>query len=217
MRVVVADDSMLAREGIVHLLTASGVDVVGTAATPAELLRRVHTMTPDVAIVDIRMPPTHTDEGIVAAHQLRQSHPSLGVLVLSNYLESSYAMELLADTPERVGYLLKERVSEMGIVTDALQRIVDGECVVDPTIVARLMRRPRQRSLLDDLSNRERDVLQLMAEGRTNRAIGQALYLSEKTVETNVRMIFVKLGLQPSADDHRRILAVLTLLRSGEP
>jgi DNA-binding NarL/FixJ family response regulator len=163
------------------------------------------------------MPPTHTDEGIVAAQQLRHSHPSLGVLVLSNYLESSYAMELLADTPERVGYLLKERVSEMGIVTDALQRIVDGECVVDPTIVARLMRRPRQRSLLDDLSNRERDVLQLMAEGRTNRAIGQALYLSEKTVETNVRMIFVKLGLQPSADDHRRILAVLTLLRSGEP
>ena len=215
MRVVIADDSMLIREGLARLLTDAGVEVVGTAETAPELLRRVDAVVPDVAIVDIKMPPTHTDEGIVAAHQIRRDHPSVGVLVLSSYLESTYAMQLLADVPERVGYLLKDRVSDVSVLADALQRIVDGDCVVDPTIVARLMVRPRQRNPLDDLTEREREVLGLMAEGRTNSAIGKALFLSAKTVETHVRLVFQKLGLEQSAADHRRVLAVLALLRSG--
>ncbi len=216
MRLVIADDSMLVREGLVHLLTASGFEVVGTAENAAELLRRVNSSSPDVAIIDIKMPPTHTDEGIVAAQQIRHDHPAVGVLVLSSYLESRYAMQLLADVPERVGYLLKERVSDIAVVADALRRIVDGECVIDPTIVARLMRRPRERNPLDALTERERGVLGLMAEGRTNRAIGTALFMSSKTVETHVRLIFQKLALEQSGDDHRRILAVLALLRSAD-
>lgn len=215
MRVVVADDSMLVREGVAHLLDGAGFEVVGTAETAAELLRVVRSTIPDAAIVDIRMPPTYTDEGIVAAHQIRHDHPDVGVLVLSNYIESRYAMQLLAEVPARVGYLLKERVSDLAVLTDALQRVVDGECVVDPAIVGRLMRRP-SRTPLDELTDRERDVLQLMAEGRTNRAIGKALFLSAKTVETHVRLIFQKLDLEPSADDHRRVLAVLALLRSAQ-
>jgi DNA-binding NarL/FixJ family response regulator len=214
MRVVVADDSMLVREGVVHLLAGAGFEVVGTAENAAELLRVVRSTTPDAVIVDIKMPPTHTDEGIVAAQQIRRDHPAIGVLVLSNYLESRYAMQLLAEVPEGVGYLLKERVSDVAVLTDALQRIVDGGCVVDPTIVARLMRRAG-RTPIDELTDRERDVLQLMAEGRTNQAIGKALFLSAKTVEAHVRMVFQKLGLEPSAADHRRVLAVLALLRSN--
>jgi DNA-binding NarL/FixJ family response regulator len=214
MRVVVADDSMLVREGVVHLLTGAGFEVVGTAENSAELLRMVRSTTPNAVIVDIKMPPTHTDEGIVAAQEIRRDHPEVGVLVLSNYLESRYAMQLLAEVPERVGYLLKERVSDVAVLTEALQRIADGECVVDPTIVARLMRRPGPMPL-GQLTDRERDVLGLMAEGRTNQAIGKALFLSAKTVETHVRLIFQKLGLEPSAEDHRRVLAVLALLRSN--
>jgi DNA-binding NarL/FixJ family response regulator len=204
---------MLVREGVVHLLEGAGFEVVGTAENSAELLRVVHRTAPDAVIVDIRMPPTHSDEGIVAAQQIRRDHPDVGVLVLSNYLESRYALQLLAEVPRGVGYLLKERVSDVAVLTDALQRTVDGECVVDPTIVARLMRRA-DRTPLDELTDRERDVLQLMAEGRTNQAIGKALFLSAKTVETHVRLVFQKLGLEPSPDDHRRVLAVLALLRS---
>ena len=214
VRVVVADDSMLVREGLMRLLTDAGVDVVGKAETASELLRRVAELAPDVAIVDIKMPPTHTDEGIVAAHRIRLDHPHVGVLVLSSYLESNYAMQLLADVPERVGYLLKDRVTDVSVLTEALQRIADGECVIDPAIVSRLMRRPRDRNPIDTLTDREREVLELMAEGRTNAAIGKALFLSAKTVETHVRQVFQKLGLEQSADDHRRVLAVLSLLRS---
>jgi DNA-binding NarL/FixJ family response regulator len=215
MRVVVADDSMLLREGLARLLADAGFDVVGKAGEAAELLERVEATHPDVAIVDIKMPPTHTDEGIVAAQGIRRAHPDVGVLVLSQYLESRYATRLLEQAPESVGYLLKERVSNIAVLADALKRIDEGECVIDPTIVSRLMKRPRERGPLDQLTEREREVLGLMAEGRSNVAICQRLFLSPKTVEANVRHIFQKLGLEQSPDDHRRVLAVLTCLRAG--
>jgi DNA-binding NarL/FixJ family response regulator len=213
VRLIIADDSMLLREGLARLLTEAGFDVAGTAETAPALLCQVAHDPPDVAIVDIKMPPTHTDEGIVAAQQIRRDHPTVGVLVLSQYLESRYATRLLEDVPERVGYLLKERVSDIAVLADALHRLDEGECVIDPTIVSRLVHRPRRDDPLDRLSEREREVLALMAEGRTNRAIGQTLFLSPKTVEAHVRQIFQKLDLQPSPVDHRRVLAVLALLR----
>ena len=216
MRVVVADDSMLVREGLARLLADAGVDVVGTVGNASELVRRVELTRPDVAIVDIKMPPTHTDEGIAAAQEIREAHPETGVLVLSQYLDSRYAMRLLAEAPERVGYLLKDRVSDIAVLADALRRIDEGECVIDPTIVSRLVNRPRERGPLDELTARERDVLGLMAEGRSNQAISQTLFVSPKTVEANVRQIFRKLGLEQSPDDHRRVLAVLAALR-GDP
>jgi DNA-binding NarL/FixJ family response regulator len=166
-----------------------------------------------VAIVDIRMPPTHTDEGIVAAQGIRRTHPGVGVLLLSQYLESGYAARLLEEVPEAAGYLLKDRVSDIAVLADALRRVAEGECVVDPTIVSRLMQRPRKHGPLDQLTERELEVLALMAEGRSNHAIGQSLYLSPKTVEFHVRLIFQKLGLEQSAADHRRVLAVLAFLR----
>lgn len=215
MRVIVADDSMLVREGLARLLAEAGFEVIATAASADELLRHVERDEPDVAIVDIKMPPDFTDEGIVAAQSIRRDHPDVGVLVLSQYLDSRYAARLLEDVPERVGYLLKDRVSEMAVLADALRRIDDGECVVDPTIVKRLVQRRRQSGPLDTLTDRERQVLSMMAEGRTNRAIGSQLYLSGKTVEVHVRQIFQKLGLQQSPDDHRRVLAVLTVLRAS--
>jgi serine/threonine-protein kinase len=214
MRVVVADDEMLLREGLARLLADSGIDVVGKAANGQELLRSVRLTQPDVAIVDIRMPPTHTDEGLVAAHEIREQHPAVGVLVLSHYLESSYAMQLLADHPGQVGYLLKERVSDIAVLADALQRICDGECVVDPTIVARLVNRPRDTGALDQLTEREREVLALIAEGRSNQSICDELVVSPKTVETHIRQIFMKLDIPGSPDSHRRVLAVLTFLRA---
>lgn len=216
MRLIIADDSMLLREGLARLLTETGFEVVGTVETAMALLRRVSVDRPDVAIVDIKMPPTHTDEGIVAAHEIRSRYPAMGVLVLSQYLESHYAVRLLEEVPERVGYLLKERVSDMAVLGDALRRIDEGECVIDPTIVSRLIQRRRVRGRVDELTDRERDVMTLIAEGRTNRAIGDRLYLSAKTVEAHVRHIFNKLGLQESGDDHRRVLAVLAWLRSYE-
>jgi serine/threonine-protein kinase len=217
MRLVVADDSMLLREGLARLLTDAGFDVVGKAEDAPGLLRRVELTRPDVAIVDIKMPPTHTDEGIAAAQEIRQAHPQVGVLVLSQYLESRYAMRLLEEAPDKVGYLLKDRVSDIAVLADALKRIDEGECVIDPTIVSRLLKRPREQGPLDELTQREREVLGLMAEGRSNGAICQTLFLSPKTVEANVRQIFRKLGLQQSPNDHRRVLAVLRYLRAGPP
>jgi DNA-binding NarL/FixJ family response regulator len=214
MRVVVADDEMLLREGLARLLADSGIDVVGKAGNGQELLRSVRLTQPDVAIVDIKMPPTHTDEGLVAAHEIREQHPAVGVLVLSHYLESSYAMQLLEDHPGHAGYLLKERVSDIAVLADALQRICDGECVVDPTIVARLVNRTRDAGPLDELTDREREVLALIAEGRSNQSICDELVVSPKTVETHIRQIFMKLGIPGSPDSHRRVLAVLAFLRA---
>ncbi|HET8821161.1 MAG TPA: response regulator transcription factor [Thermoleophilaceae bacterium] len=214
MRVVIADDEMLLREGLARLLADAGFEVVGKATDGRELLRSVRLTSPDVAIVDIKMPPTHTDEGLLAAHEIRSSHPGIGVLVLSHYLESIYAMRLLEEHPERLGYLLKERVSDIAVLADALHRIAEGECVLDPTIVARLVNRPREEDALAELTDREREVLELIAEGRSNQAIGERLFLSPKTVETHIRQIFQKLGLRGSPDSHRRVLAVLAFLRA---
>jgi serine/threonine-protein kinase len=214
VRIVIADDEMLMREGLARLLGDAGFDVVGRASDGQELLRSVRLTEPDVAIVDIKMPPSHTDEGLVAAQAIRAAHPAVGVLVLSHYLESVYAMRLLQDHPERVGYLLKERVSDIAVLADALRRIAEGECVLDPTIVARLLRRPREENPLDELTDREREVLGLMAEGRSNQAIGERLFVSPKTVETHIRQIFQKLGLGGAPDSHRRVLAVLAFLRA---
>lgn len=215
MRVVIADDSMLVREGLARLLAEAGCEIVGTAENAAQLLRAVELTQPDVAIVDIKMPPTHTEEGIAAAKEIRSTYPDIGVLVLSQYLESEYAMRLLTEVPQRAGYLLKERLSDIAVLIDALKRIVEGECVIDPTIVSRLVHRPRDRGPLDDLTDREREVLMLMAEGRSNQAVSHQLFVSPKTVEAHVRQIFLKLGLPESPDDHRRILAVLMYLRSS--
>jgi DNA-binding NarL/FixJ family response regulator len=214
MRVVIADDEVLLREGLERLLLEAGFEVVGKVGTAAELLRKVELTQPDVAIVDIRMPPTHTDEGIVAAQEIRRSHREVGVLVLSHHLESRYAMRLIEQHPGGAGYLLKERISNLGVLTDAIGRLRDGECVVDPTIVARLVQRARPARQLAELTDREREVLALMAEGRSNKAICAQLFLSPKTVEAHVKHIFMKLGIDQSADDHRRVLAVLAYLRS---
>ena len=214
MRVVIADDEMLIREGTARLLEEVGVEVVGAVDDSSKLLREVATQRPDVAIVDIKMPPTHTDEGLVAAEEIGRSFPAVAVLVLSQYLESVYAMRLLESHPEGRGYLLKERVSDIAVLKDALHRLTEGECVLDPSIVARLVGRPRVHSPIDDLTERERAVLTLVAEGRSNRGVAEALVLSQKTVEAHVGRIFTKLGLEDEPDSHRRVLAVLAFLRT---
>ncbi len=213
MRILIAEDEVLLREGLERLLTEAGLKVVGKVGTGDEAVRKAALTSPDVAIVDIKMPPTHTDEGLVAAAEIRESHPDVGVLVLSHYLESSYAMRLLEQHPARSGYLLKERVSDVAVLTDALHRLAEGECVLDPTIVTRLVDRPRPSGPLDELTDREREVLGLMAEGRSNGGICERLFLSPKTVESHVRQIFMKLDIDGSPDDHRRVLAVLAYLR----
>lgn len=214
MRVVIADDAMLIREGMARLLEEAGFEVVGKADDARKLLQAVALVHPDVAIVDIKMPPSHTDEGLVAAEEIRSSYPDIGVLVLSQYLESQYAMRLLEHHPEAVGYLLKERVSDIAVLKDAIRRVAEGECVLDPTIVARLLKRPRQREPMEELTERERQVLALIAEGRSNHAISRILVLSPKTVEAHVGRIFSKLSLDETPDYHRRVLAVLAFLRA---
>lgn len=213
MRVVVADDAMLTREGIVHLLDEAGVDVVAQADDADGLLREVTRWSPDVAVVDIKMPPTHTDEGLVAAQRIRDEQPDVAVLVLSQYLEPSYAMRLLERHPEKVGYLLKERVFAAAVLVDALRRVCDGETVVDPTIVSRLFRRRRDDDPLATLSHREHEVLGLVAEGLSNKAISDRLHVAARTVESHVTQIFLKLGVDTSPNSHRRVLAVLRFLR----
>ena len=205
---------MLTREGIVRLLEEAGVDVVAQAEDAASLIRHVRLERPDAAIVDIRMPPTHTDEGLVAAQAIRAEYPDVGVLVLSHYVEPEYAIRLVEEHPERIGYLLKERVFDVVILVDALRRIGDGETVVDPTIVARLVERRRRKDPLAELTEREREVLGLVAEGLSNRAIADRLFVTERTVEAHVKQILTKLGLTVDAESHRRVLAVLAYLRS---
>jgi DNA-binding NarL/FixJ family response regulator len=213
VRVVVADDVMLTREGIVRLLGDAGIDVVAEAEDAEALLRHVRLKRPDAAIVDIRMPPTHTDEGLVATQRIRSDHPETGVLLLSQYVEPSYAMRLLEEHPERVGYLLKQRIFDVAILVDALRRIADGETVIDPTIVARLFGRQRRQDPLAELTSREREVLGLVAEGLSNRAIAGRLFVTDRTVEAHVTQIFLKLRLDVNPESHRRVLAVLTYLR----
>jgi DNA-binding NarL/FixJ family response regulator/class 3 adenylate cyclase len=214
MRVMLADDSILLREGVARLLAETGFSVLAQAGDAEELLAAIDADPPDVAIVDIRMPPTHTDEGLRAAHRIRAEHPGVGVLVLSQYVETDYAVELVAEGAGGLGYLLKDRVANVQEFTDAVRRIGAGGSVIDPEVVTRLVGRARKASPLDALSQRERDVLGLMAEGRSNQAISEAMFLSPKTVEGHVRNIFTKLGLADTPDDHRRVLAVLTFLRS---
>jgi serine/threonine-protein kinase len=214
VRVVIADDAMITREGIARLLEEAGVEVAGQAGEASALLHRVAAERPDVAIVDIKMPPTHTDEGIVAAQQIRSEFPEVGVLVLSSYVEPAYALRLLEEHPSKTGYLLKERVFDVAVLVDALRRIDEGETVIDPTIVSRLISRRRLDSPLDRLTKREREVLELVAEGRSNRAIAQTLFVTESTVEAHVKQIFAKLALDSGPDSHRRVLAVLAFLRS---
>jgi DNA-binding NarL/FixJ family response regulator len=213
LRVVLADDSLILREGLVRLLAEAGFEVVGQAGTAEALLDEVEAKAPDVAIVDIRMPPTHTDEGLRAAREIRVRWPDVGVLVLSQFVRPSYALELLSHGTEGVGYLLKDRVSDLGELAASVRRVGEGGSVLDPSVVAQLVERPRSgRDPLEDLTERERDVLALMAEGRSNKAIGQRLYITEHTVEKHVKSIFGKLRLPATADDHRRVLAVLTFL-----
>jgi DNA-binding NarL/FixJ family response regulator len=213
MRVIVAEDQLLTREGIVNLLQGAGVEVVAQVGDADELLRQIPRLLPDIAIMDIRMPPTHTDEGLIAAARIRANHPQVGVLVLSQYVEVSYALRLLEHQPERIGYLLKERISDVGNLTDAPSRIAAGETVLDPTIVAQLMGRQRRNNPLGRLTEREREVLALVAEGRSNKGVARRLFVTEHTVEAHLTQIFAKLGLSGSDLQHRRVLAV-TFLRS---
>jgi len=213
VRIVVADDSFLFREGLVRLLTEAAFDVVGEAGDADALLTAVVETNPDVAIVDIRMPPTHTTEGLDAARHLGEAHPSVGVLVLSQYVEPGYAQRLFEDHSAGRGYLLKDSVGDLDALAAAVRQIADGGSVVDPEVVATLVGRPSQNSTLDALTEREREILSLMAEGASNGAIGDSLFLSQRTVESHVRAIFQKLDLPPTDEVHRRVLAVLRYLR----
>jgi DNA-binding NarL/FixJ family response regulator len=215
VRIVIADDEALLREGLARLLADAGFEIAGRCGDADALLRMVDARLPQVAIVDIRMPPNRRDDGLVAAQEIRRRHPDIGVLLLSHYLDSRYAMRLLEEVPERVGYLLKERVSDVGAVTDALRRLDEGECVIDPTIVSNLVARKRRRGGVDALTERERDVLALVAEGHSNGAIAERLFLSRKTVEAHISQIFIKLDLADSPEYHRRVLAVLAFLRAS--
>jgi DNA-binding NarL/FixJ family response regulator len=213
VRVVIADDSVLLREGVVRILAEAGFEVVGQAGNADELMLKVRSYSPDVAVVDIRMPPTHTDEGLKAAQEIREKHPGVGVLVLSQYIEPAYAMELLAESAEGVGYLLKDRVSDVHEFADAVRRVADGGSALDPAIVSHLVGRRRGDDPLGELTARESEVLGLMAEGRSNQGIAERLVVTERAVEKHVTSIFSKLKLPAATADHRRVLAVLAYLR----
>jgi DNA-binding NarL/FixJ family response regulator len=204
----------LREDGPVGLLTENGFDVVGQAGDAEELLLRVRSYAPDVAIIDIRMPPTHTDEGLQAAKVIRATYPDVGVLVLSQYVETDYAIELLADNADGVGYLLKDRVADVTEFATAVRRVAEGGSALDPAIVSRLVGRQRKNNPIDALTAREREVLQLMAEGLSNAAIAGRLFVTERAVEKHITSIFGKLGLGADAEAHRRVLAVLAFLRS---
>jgi DNA-binding NarL/FixJ family response regulator len=214
MRVLIADDAVLLREGATRLLTEAGFEVVAQAADAEELLRKVRAHKPDVAIIDVRMPPENLDDGLRAALTIREELPEVGILLLSQYIEDRYLGELLGAGAEGVGYLLKDRIAEVERLTEAVQRVADGGSVLDPEVVARMLGRAREEGPLDSLTNREREVLGLMAEGRTNRAIAGGLHISERAVERHVTSIFTKLDLSPAEEDHRRVLAVLAYLRT---
>ena len=211
---VIADDSVLLRSGIAQLLEDAGFEVVGQAGDGEDLLRKVGAHKPDIAIVDVRMPPTHTDEGLRAAHRIRAEHPGTAVLVLSQYVDEAYAFELLSDSTESTGYLLKDRVADVESFTDAVRRVADGGSALDPEVVSTLLGRRRRDDPFAALTPREREVLVLMAEGRTNAAMASELGVSERAVEKHVTAIFSKLDLPLAAADHRRVLAVLAFLRS---
>jgi serine/threonine-protein kinase len=218
LRVVVADDSVLIRQGVTRVLSAGGFDVVGDVGTAEELLTLVAGHRPDVAIIDIRMPPEQSDEGLRAARTIRaMAGPRVGVLMLSQYVEPAFAMTLLADGAEGLGYLLKDRVGDLDDFLDAVRRIAHGGSVIDPEVVTRLVNRVQLAGPIDELTERERDVLSLIAEGRSNAAIAGRLFVTEKTVEAHTANIFAKLGLLPTPDDHRRVLAVLAYLRTAGP
>jgi DNA-binding NarL/FixJ family response regulator len=214
MRVVVAEDSVLLREGVARLLQEAGHEVVGQAGDPDDLMRKVRAHKPDLAVVDVRMPPTQTDEGLRAAKEIRSELPDVGVLVLSGYVEPTYAKELLAENAEGLGYLLKDRVSDVGAFADAVDRVGSGGSALDPEVVSVLMGRAREDDPLEELTPREREVLALMAEGRSNAAIAEQLVVTERAVEKHVTSIFGKLGLSASGEDHRRVLAVLRFLEA---
>ena len=214
MKVVLADDSVLLREGVARILQDAGFDVVGQAGNPDELMLKVRSYSPDVAVVDIRMPPTHSDEGLRAAKEIRERHPGVGVLVLSQYVEPEYAMDLLSESAEGVGYLLKDRVADVKEFAAAVRRVAEGGSALDPSVVSQLVGRRRGRDPLGDLTPREREVLELMAEGRSNSGIAERLVITERAVEKHVTSIFGKLRLASVPADHRRVLAVLAFLRS---
>ncbi len=214
LRVVIAEDTVLLREGIARLLGEAGFEVVGQSSTADDLLLKVRSYHPDVAIVDIRMPPTNTDEGLRAAKTIRDQHPGVGVLVLSEYLEPTYAMEVIADNAAGVGYLLKQRVSELDEFRSAVRRVAEGGSALDPAIVTQLIGRRRGDDPISSLTPREREVLELMAEGRSNQAIAERLVVTERAIEKHVTNIFGKLRLTATPEDHRRVLAVLAFLGS---
>jgi DNA-binding NarL/FixJ family response regulator len=214
MRVVIGEDSALFREGLARLLTDAGHDVVARAADAPTLVHEVRSHVPDLAVVDVRMPPDHSDDGVRAARQIREELPEVGIVMLSQHVETRHCVELV--TSGRFGYLLKDRVLDVDDFLDAARRVSEGGSALDPQVVATLIERPKRESALEELTPREREVLSLMAEGRTNAGIARQLWLTEKTVETHVRTILMKLGLQVSSDDHRRVLAVLTYLRESQ-
>jgi DNA-binding NarL/FixJ family response regulator len=214
LRVVVADDSVLLREGVVRLLTENGFDVVGQAGDAEDLIRKVRAHKPDVAVVDIRMPPTNTDDGLRAALEIRAELPETGVLVLSQYVEEGYALDLVGESAGGVGYLLKDRVADVERFVDSVRRVADGGSALDPEVVSQLVGRARRDDPLEQLTPREREVLELMAEGRSNNAIAEHMVVTERAVEKHVTSIFGKLELAPAPEDHRRVLAVLAFLRA---
>jgi DNA-binding NarL/FixJ family response regulator len=214
VRVVIADDSILVREGIAALLTRAGVEVAAQVASPEELLREIDVHVPDVAIVDVRMPPTYTDEGLRAAHEIRAHHPQIGIVILSQHVEVGVATRLLAETPERLGYLLKDRVGNAEAFVGALHRVADGGSALDPEVVSGLLSRPREDGPLQTLTDREREVLERIAEGLSNQAIAAEMDITLRSVEKYVSSVFTKLGLPATGHEHRRVLAVLQFLRA---